>query len=80
MIHRGTDDRGVLAQEIAKYLAETGTMADTADGIAQWWLTQQRVQEGRKKVEEALDYLVAQGLVTRRVLPDGKVLYTKAKH
>ncbi len=65
-----------VADEIARHLREHGSVADTLDGIAQWWLMQQRVREENKKVERAMDYLCDQGLVEKRVLQSGEVLYS----
>lgn len=69
-------DIRALAEEIAAYLRERGQVADTLEGIARWWILRQRLHEGQRKVEQAMDYLCAQGLVAIRKLPDGAVLYT----
>lgn len=69
-------DIRALAEEIAAYLRERGQVADTLEGIARWWILRQRLHEGQRKVEQAMDYLCAQGLVSIRQLPDGAVLYT----
>lgn len=65
-----------LADEIAAYLRGRGQVADTLEGIARWWIMRQRLQEGQRKVAQAMVYLCIQGLVTTRKLPDGVVLYT----
>ena len=67
-----------LADEIAAYLRGRGQVADTLEGIARWWIMRQRLQEGQRKVAQAMDYLCIQGLVTTRKLPDGVVLYTSS--
>lgn len=67
-----------LADEIAAYLRDGEQIADTLEGIARWWIMRQRLQEGQRKVAQAMDYLCAQGLVTMRKLPDGVVLYTSS--
>jgi hypothetical protein len=71
-------DIKALADEIASYLREREQVADTLEGIARWWIMRQRLQEGQRKVAQAMDYLCAQGLVTTRKLPDGVVLYTSS--
>lgn len=71
-------DIKALADEIAAYLRERGQVADTLEGIARWWIMRQRLQEGQRKVAQAMDYLCAQGLVTIRTLADGAVLYTSS--
>ncbi|MCE3253359.1 MAG: hypothetical protein K0Q67_2379 [Cellvibrio sp.] len=67
-----------LADEIAAYLREREQVADTLEGIARWWIMRQRLQEGERKVSQAMDYLCARGLVEMRKLPDGRVLYTSS--
>jgi hypothetical protein len=69
-------DIKALADEIAAYLREREQVADTIEGIARWWIMRQRLQEGQRKVAQAMDYLCARGLVTTRKLPDGALLYT----
>lgn len=64
-----------LAQEIARYLQEREQIADTLDGIVQWWILRQRLHEERRKVERAMAYLYRQGIISMRRLPDGRTLY-----
>ena len=64
-----------LAEEISRYLLEHDGVADTLEGVTQWWLLRQRLHEGRNKVARAIDYLCEQGVIERRELPDGKILY-----
>ena len=63
-----------VARSLETYLARHPAAADTAQGIAQWWLPPQ-MQHGLSTVEEALALLVAAGIVERRVLPDGREVY-----
>ncbi|MBD3316216.1 MAG: hypothetical protein GF344_10540 [Chitinivibrionales bacterium] len=64
-----TDDKIVgLANEILKYLQAHPYAADTAEGIAKWWIWNQRISEMTSNVQWALDYLVGKGLlVTKRI-------------
>ena len=56
-----------LSPDFLEYLVENPQAGDTSDGIAQWWLMQQRLIEAREAVQPALDLLVAQDwLVTAR--------------
>lgn len=70
------DDVQQIADEITRYLQEHEGVADTLEGISQWWILRQRLQEERTKVERAMIYLCEQGVVETRALPDGKILYT----
>ena len=67
----------VLAEEIARYLADHPDASDTAEGIARWWLTRQRYEDALSQVQQAVERLVSQGRVQRKVLPDGTVVYGK---
>lgn len=69
-------DIKALAQEIAHYLQGREHVADTLDGILQWWILRQRLHEERRRVERAVDYLFRQGLISARELPDGRRLYS----
>ena len=68
-----------VAGELLDYLRERPNAADTLDGIMNWWLPRQRYETERRKVEQALDELVARGLVVKNRLDDGTVLYSRGK-
>jgi Fe2+ or Zn2+ uptake regulation protein len=67
-----------IAEEIARYLADHPDAADTVEGIRRWWLLGQRPEHAATQVQHALDWLVHRGLVVKRVLRDGQVVYAKA--
>lgn len=67
-----------IAEEIAEYLAVQESAADTLDGIVQWWLLRQRLQEGRRQVEAAVDLLCRKGTLKQQKLVDGTVVYLAA--
>lgn len=70
------DDLERLAKEIMQYLQTHPSAADTADGIAKWWIWRQRITGMVSNVQSALDQLVEQGyLVTRTVA--GEVFYKR---
>ena len=69
----------LLADEIARYLAEHPAAADSAEGIRRWWLLRQRFDEAAEQVQRALDRLEATGQVKRQVLADGTVIYGAAE-
>jgi hypothetical protein len=64
-----------LAQEIRAYLAGHPNAEDSLRGVVNWWLVRQRYQQTSEMVQRALDYLVAEGTVERRRLPDGRETY-----
>jgi hypothetical protein len=54
--------------------------ADTAEGIANWWLPQAGIDLPRERVERLLRQLVGEGILVSHTLPDGTVLYSNAEH
>ena len=76
-----TDDEQVqaLARGIERYLEQHPNAADSLEGIQRWWLARQRYAENALKVERALERLIAKGIVVRRILPDGKAVYSGRK-
>ena len=69
-----------IAEEIKRYLHTHPNAADSRDGVMRWWLARQRYEETVTKVQRALDYLEQVGVVKKKQLGDGQVLYTGAKH
>jgi DNA-binding transcriptional regulator PaaX len=48
---------------------------DTLDGIAEWWVLEQGVEQRVMAVKDALARLVAQGFVLQGERTDGRVYY-----
>ena len=68
-----------IADEIARYLGEHPEAADSLEGIRQWWLPRVRLDEASAQIEAALEELCVRGIVVRRVMPDGRILYRRAE-
>lgn len=68
------------ADAINRYLLVRPNASETVDGVAKWWLLRQRYQDSRQLVQKALDFLLIEGFVVKTVMPDGKVLYSKAEN
>ncbi|WP_144109703.1 hypothetical protein [Paraburkholderia sp. BCC1886] len=66
-----------LCDAIVGYLKHHPDAADTAHGIGNWWLPEQRCDADARLIGRALDRLVEEGRVTRHALVDGTVLYTR---
>jgi Fe2+ or Zn2+ uptake regulation protein len=64
-----------LSEEILSYLGAHPQAADTVDGIVGGWLPRQRHDEAVDRVKDALDKLVASGLLEKITLVNGTVLY-----
>lgn len=75
----GSDNPDVVviavAEEVLSYLRTHSAAGDTAYGIWRWWLTDQREKVDVMIVEQALERLVAEGRIGRRMLPPGAVFY-----
>lgn len=74
--HPSRDDIEMLADEISRYLSRHQFAADTVEGICEWWITRQRIEEEQKRVLAALDYLIEHRKITSRHLPDGSLIYS----
>lgn len=68
-------DDGEVRHSVLAYLRSHPQAADTLSGIVNWWLPQQRLETGRRRIEQVLDELVDADLLRRDQLPDGEVLY-----
>ena len=71
------DKSGVarLREAILHYLQQNPNAADTVEGIMRWWLKDK--QNDAAKIEQALEQLVAEGLVETTSLVDGTTLYMR---
>jgi len=63
-----------IAAEISRYCATHQDAGDTLDGIV-WWLLHQRFHDTREEIAAAAESLTLQGVLHRRVLADGTVLF-----
>jgi len=63
-----------IAQAIAAYVEKNPEAQDTLEGIVQWWLPEARHQT-RALIKEALDELVAEGLITAHKAKDAQIFY-----
>lgn len=71
----GDDDIARIADQINRYLESHPNAADSADGILRWWLARQRLEDSIRNVERALELLLKEGAVQKRIMIDGQVLY-----
>jgi hypothetical protein len=72
MCERG---KAQTSKEILAYLAEHPNSQDTLEGIAEWWLLERQVVQRVGEVKEALDELVAGGLLIERAGADARSRY-----
>lgn len=67
--------RSRVARAILDYLRKHPDAQDTAAGIAEWWLPEEKIKSRTKTVEEALAGLVTDGLVLARKGKDSQIHY-----
>ena len=65
-----------IAKEIRNYLVSNPDAAESLPGIVRWWLVRQRFETAWYRVEAALDYLTAKGLVQKTTGPGGETIYS----
>ncbi len=73
------DGTTMLVQQIADYLVRHPQAADTVEGIATWWLPQQLGVRSIEMVSKTLEFMLENNLITRKVLSDGREIYTTPK-
>lgn len=67
-----------IAEAIRRYLQERPNAAETAEGVARWWLARQRRDDTVSLAQQALNYLEQRGHVVKFYLAGGKVMYRRA--
>ena len=58
-------DDAEVRREVLAYLRSHPQAADTLRGIVSWWLPRQRLETGRRRIEQVLDALVSAGQIGR---------------
>ena len=66
-----------IEEAVLSFLDRHPQAADTLEGIADWWLPQQRYVTAKARIEAVLRQLVIQGALRMRHLPDGTAIYTR---
>jgi hypothetical protein len=68
-------NEAAIDEDILAYLAENQEARDTFEGIVEWWLLKQRINQAVSEVKAALGRLVAQKLVATQKGRDGRIHY-----
>ncbi|MGR8932251.1 MAG: hypothetical protein ACU836_16605 [Gammaproteobacteria bacterium] len=79
MVKTSQADVRRIADEILNYLEDHPNAADTAEGIAKWWLSRQRFEESAALVQQALNYLVSDARVALQTNYSGAKVYSGNK-
>lgn len=64
-----------LEREILGYLLRNPSGEDSIEGIAEWWLLEQRIMQARQEVRQALVALQKRGYVESRTVRGGVTVY-----
>ena len=67
-----------LAQQIQDYLELRPQAGDTLEGIANWWLLRQQVNESVEEVKRALAFLKSRNVIVEQKLA-GKTIYVASR-
>jgi hypothetical protein len=62
-------------RKILRYLVQNPAANDTVEGIAEWWLLEQRIEQSVAEVTAVLSKFVEQGLIIRKEGLDGRFHY-----
>ncbi len=74
-VHRG-EQQGI-ADAILDHLHNHPLAADSVEGVARWWLMPPHDGASLEEVEQALEALVAEGVLRRVPLGGGGALYSQ---
>jgi hypothetical protein len=73
------DQRQRVRDGILRHLGIHPDASDTPEGIRDWWLPPADANVAPALLVEVLDDLVVAGIMRRRRLPDGGILYAAAR-
>ncbi|MBU6954726.1 MULTISPECIES: hypothetical protein [unclassified Hahella] len=68
------DDVLIVGRKILEYLQSHPSAADSLQGVVRWWLAGEEACSW-DSVQRALEGLLRQGVIGRRILSDGGVIY-----
>ncbi len=77
VIDQWIDQVAFTAEQIAYYLKNHPSAADSAEGIQRWWIPRQLCEAPLDLVQRALNRLEAEGMIERTVI-GGTVIYRRA--
>lgn len=68
-----------LARAIVRYVNAHPDASDTIEGVARWWVASEAEDVPVDVLERALDMLTERRVLTVRVLPDGRQMFTRSR-
>lgn len=73
--HSTQDGSTEVARRVLRYLRANSQATDTLEGIVEWWLLQERIEEAVELVSQAITWLVTNGYLLEKRVPGAKTLY-----
>lgn len=70
-----TTEKSGIAHDVLNYLLDYPEAQDTLEGIVGWWLLERNIESRTIQVKEALEELVAKGLILERKGSDSQIRY-----
>jgi hypothetical protein len=70
-----TENVQAVAAEILQYLVAHPLARDTVEGVLKWWLPTHPLPRTKAVVQEALEFLVMEGRLTKRVISHSDDVY-----
>ena len=68
-------EKSQVSHDILAHLCEYPEASDTVEGIADWWLLEQKISNGITIIEDALHQLVTEGFVLKHEGRDSRRHY-----
>lgn len=70
-----TEPSITIARRILRYLKSNAGSRDTIEGICEWWLLHDRIEETVSHISNGVAWLMTKGYLSEIPNPGGKVLY-----
>ncbi len=66
-----------IAKDIREYYRSNPNAGDTVEGIASWWIASQRLKSSKILVHRALEFLVKEGELDKKIF-DKQEIYVRS--
>lgn len=70
-----TEKEQQIAQLLLDYMKKHSDAKHTAEGIARWWIMQQKLEEDLNLVVKIIDYFTAKGVLEKIQIANGNHYY-----
>lgn len=70
-----TENERRVARLLLRYMQNHPEAKHTSEGIARWWVLEQKLEEEIGTVENVIANLIDNGIITKVALPEGNAFY-----